>query len=109
MGAVGAVLGGSLLGLGLSGLGSKEAPSYSFASDVHSTMTPSKPATPEMPPLAAETSPVDAAKDNALMEAERDRERQQATLRRRLAREVFTSGLGAGGVANTSRKSLLGG
>lgn len=105
MGAVGAVLGGSLLGLGLSGLG--KSPSYSLASDVHSTMVPSKPEAPEAPAQA--TPGAETAKDNALMEAERNKERQQAALRKQQAQEVFTSGLGASGMAATSMKSLLGG
>ncbi len=107
MGMAGAVLGGSLLGLGLSGLGKQ--PSFNLASDVHSTMTPNKPEVPEAPTTDAAGGDDGTARDNALMEAERNRERQQAALRKRQAQEVFTSGLGAAGVADTSKKTLLGG
>ena len=108
MGVAGAVIGGALLGMGAASMSQKKA-NYSYASDVHSTMTPSKPTTPE-PPSSIETNPDEtSAGSNALMEAEREKERQQAALRKQNAREVFTSGLGAAGMADTAKKSLLGG
>jgi hypothetical protein len=43
------------------------------------------------------------------MEEAREREKREAALRRRQAQEIFTSGLGAAGLAGTSKKTLLGG
>lgn len=105
MGVMGSTLGGALLGIGMAGMSKK--PSYSMASDVHSSMTPSKPETPEAP-TPVETGPGDSTQ-NAGMEAEREKEKQQAAWRQQQAQEVFTSGLGATGLAETSKKSLLGG
>ena len=106
MGATGAVLGGTLLGLGVAGMSKKQ--SYSMASEVHSTMVPSLPETPEAPASVAEKPEADG-QENALMEEAREKERQAALLRQQQAQEVFTSGLGASGMAETSRKTLLGG
>ena len=107
MGAAAAVIGGGLLGLGASAMMSKQ-PSYSMPSTVASAMTPGRPAVPETPTLA-DASSTGTATNNALMEAERERERQAALARRQQAQEVFTSGLGASGVAQTAKKTLLGG
>lgn len=106
MGATGAILGGTLLGLGMAGM--SKSSSYSTASEVHSTMVPSMPETPEAPVSVTETPEADG-QQNALMEAAREKERQAALLRQQQAQEVFTSGLGASGLADTSKKTLLGG
>ncbi len=104
MGVAGAILGGTLLGFGASTM-KKSSQSYSYASDVHSSMAAARPETPEAPAAAG----ADDGRSNALMEAEREKERQQAAMRQRQAREVFTGGLGAAGMAETAKKTLLGG
>ncbi len=109
---MGMVVGGALLGLGLASSMGKNTGTLQLATEVHSSMAPSKPTTPEapvsaMPVPAGDTSAAMTA--NALMEAERERERQKALLRSQQAPEVFTSGLGASGLAATAKKSLLGG
>ena len=106
MGTAGLVLGATALGVGAAALGKKK--NMSYASEVHSTMTPNKPETPEAPSTPTETT-TGASTDNSLMEAERERERQRAALRQQQAQEIFTSGLGASGLAETSKKTLLGG
>lgn len=106
MGVVGSVLGGSLLGVGMSASGSGKS-SFNYGTDVQTSMQSGKPAAPETP---TESNLNDSsAQANMLMEEERDKERQKAAWRREQAREVFTSGLGATGLAETNRKSLLGG
>ena len=103
MGVLGGVLGGSLLGIGMSSMNKTKLPSYSYPTDALSSAEAAKPVAPETP------SSVESENSNALMEAEREKERQQAALRQQQAREVHTSGLGAAGMADTSKKSLLGG
>lgn len=103
MGMAGAILGGAILGMGASSM--KQTRSYSYASDVHSSMAGTRPAVPEAP----ETAAADGGQSNALMEAEREKERRQAAMRQRQAQEVFTGGLGAAGMADTAKKTLLGG
>lgn len=106
MGAIGSVLGGALMGVGMSAGAAK--PSFSYGADVNAGMEPTKPAVPEAP--ATEVNPRDeTAQQNALMEAEREKERQKAAYRREQSKEVFTAGLGATGMAETARKTLLGG
>lgn len=108
MGAIGSVLGSALMGVGMSAMGSGKA-SVSLGTDVNSAMKQSLPSVPEAP-TATEVNPSDpSAQSNEQMEAEREKERQKAAWRREQARDVHTSGLGAGGLAETSRKSLLGG
>ncbi|MDR1745223.1 MAG: hypothetical protein LBS30_05670 [Planctomycetota bacterium] len=104
MGMTGAILGGTLLGLGASSMKQTSRP-YSYAGDVHSSMAAARPETPEPPA----TPGADNGQASALMEADREKERQQAAMRQRLAREVFTGGLGAAGIAGTAKKTLLGG
>lgn len=104
MGMLGGVLGGSLLGIGASSMSKPKLPDYSYPTDVQTSMEASKPDVPESP-----ASPENEGQGNALMEAEREKERQQAALRQQQAREVYTSGLGAAGMADTAKKSLLGG
>ncbi len=108
---MGAVVGGALLGLGLASGMNKGGGTLQLATDVHSGMAPSKPVTPEAPVSAMPVTAGDgtALTANALMEAEREKERQKAVLRMQQAQEVFTSGLGASGLAETAKKSLLGG
>ncbi len=108
---MGAVVGGALLGLGLMGSMGKNQGTIQLATDVHSSMVPSKPATPEAPVSAMAVTNRDdgTTAANALMEAEREKERQRAVLRAQTAPEVFTSGLGATGLAATAKKNLLGG
>lgn len=101
------VLGGALLGLGAAMMGSKKPPSSPLP-DVHASMTAQKPVVPEAPAAPAGAKDPSVT-DNALMEAERERERQEAARRRLQAQEIFTSGLGASGLAGTSKKTLLGG
>ena len=105
MGGLGTIVGGAILGLGAASM--SKTPSYGMSSQVHSSMTPSMPAAPEAPSTAADT-PEDPS-NNAQMEEEREKERQQAALRQPQAQEVFTSGLGAAGLADTAKKTLLGG
>lgn len=100
MGAVVSVLGSAALGVGMSAMSNKQ--SYSYAADVSSEMTASQPETP-----TAEAT--GNATDNALMEAERAKEKQRAAWRREQAKEIHTSGLGVEGLAQTNRKTLLGG
>lgn len=106
MGTAGAIIGGTLLGLGAAGM--SKQPSYGGAMQVHSTMTPSLPQTPE-PPAASVNASDTMDRQNSLMEAERERERQQAALRKQRAQEIYTTGLGAAGTAETAKKTLLGG
>ena len=106
MGAVGAIIGGTVLGLGAAAMSKK--PSFSMPTTVQSAMAPSMPETPQTPTQSAVQSETGTT-ENALMEAERERARQQALLRQQQAQEVFTSGLGASGMAETSKKTLLGG
>ena len=69
---------------------------------------------PSATAVAAQT-PIDVKKtesgvtNNAMMEAERDKEKQAALLRQQRNDVINTSGLGAAGVASTQKKSLLGG
>ena len=101
--AAGLLLGGGLLSIGASSMASKK---QSYAASFGSTAVAAAPEAPTAPnPTATDGS----ATENALMEAEREKERQAALLRRQQAPEVFTSGLGAGGLAQTARKTLLGG
>ncbi|MCC8189446.1 MAG: hypothetical protein LIP77_02250 [Planctomycetes bacterium] len=105
MGTAGVLLGGTLLGVGTAAMSKK---SFSLPSEVISTMAPSLPETPAAP-AAVESASGASTTENALMEAERERERQLALWRRQQSQEVFTSGLGASGTADTAKKSLLGG
>ena len=107
MGAMGAVIGGSLLGLGAASLMSKKS-GHSTAAETHSNMAAVRPSVPE-PPVPAETGDDASTTQNALMEEAREKEKQAALLRQQQAREIFTSGLGAGGLAQTAKKTLLGG
>ena len=102
MGAAAPILGGALLGIGVSAMSKK--PALGMPTQVHSTMAVQQPQTPEAPVSTDGTD-----NGNQLMEAERERERQQAAWRKRQAQEVFTSGLGAAGLADTAKKTLLGG
>lgn len=104
MGMAGAILGGTLLGFGASSM-KKTSQSYSYAGDVHASMAAARPETPEAPAAPG----AENGQSNALMEAEREKERQRAAMRRRQAEEVFTGGLGAAGIADTAKKTLLGG
>ena len=106
MGAMGTILGGAVLGLGAAAMSKK--PAFSMPGEVHSSMAPTIPETPAAP-AAQPSSPEASATENVLMEAERERERQKALWRQQQAQEVFTSGLGAAGMADTAKKSLLGG
>lgn len=99
---------GGALGVGAASLMSKK-PSYSYAFDAHSNMAVEKPATPESPEPVETKDGGAGTTGNAGMEAEREKERQQALLRRNQAQDIFTSGLGAGGLAQTAKKTLLGG
>ncbi|MCD7897696.1 MAG: hypothetical protein LUG50_13650 [Planctomycetaceae bacterium] len=99
-------LGSLTMGLLLGSAANKKAPTLNLPTQVHTEMATEKPVVPE--------APVDTAKadsgvttDNELMEMERERQRQ--ALREKAAQEVFTSGLGAAGLAETSKKTLLGG
>lgn len=106
MGMAAAILGGGLLGLGAAALTARKT-EYAMPTEVHSSMAaglPQAPTTPEPQPTG-NTS----VTDNERMEAERERELQQALFRRQQAQEVFTSGLGAPGEAATLKKTLLGG
>lgn len=108
MGTAGYLIGGAVLGIGAASM--NKMPSYGMPTEVASNMAPSMPEAPMAPnPAAAATGSDSGATENALMEAERARARQQALLRRQQSREVFTSGLGAAGLAETAKKSLLGG
>lgn len=106
MGSAGAIIGGTLLGVGAAAMTKK--PSFSMPTTVHSNMAPAAPETPTTPPTSTTASDTGVT-ENALMEAERERERQQALLRQQQAQEIFTSGLGADGTATTAKKNLLGG
>ncbi len=100
------IVGGVMLGLGATMMGSQPSASAAAArTEAHNAMAAAKPAVPEVPEKPDDPS----ATGNAAMEAAREREKQQAALRRLRAQEIFTSGLGAAGLADTSRKSLLGG
>ncbi len=101
------VLGGALLGLGAAMMQRKQ-PEIPSAAGVHDAMAAARPDVPEAPAAPADAADPSAT-DNPLMEAERERERREAALRRLRAQEVFTSGLGAAGLAGTAKKTLLGG
>lgn len=104
MGTMGTLVGGALLGIGAGAM--TKTPSYKTATEVHSSMTASVPDVPETPTAVDGAS---GGTNNALMEEAREKELLQAALRRQQAQEVFTSGLGASGMASTDKKSLLGG
>jgi len=95
---------GSLLGLGSSGMSSKNRDAVPAGG---TAMAVPRPAAPVVPESALTTDGGRTA--NPQMEAERERERQTAALRKQQAPEIFTSGLGASGLADTAKKSLLGG
>ncbi|MCC8180610.1 MAG: hypothetical protein LIP23_06855 [Planctomycetes bacterium] len=99
----GSIIGGALLGLGASSLMKKQG----AAKLGSQTATPAAAPAPETPQIAPEPGTTDSG--NELMEAERERERQAALIRKAQAQETFTSGLGAAGQAATVKKSLLGG
>lgn len=101
------VLGGLMLGLGAA-MTAQKKPAASAAADAHASMAAQKPAVPEAP-AAPEKPSEDGTTDNALMEQAREREQQAAARRRLQAQEIFTSGLGAAGLAGTTKKTLLGG
>lgn len=101
MGAIGSVLGGTLFGVGMSAMNSSK-PSYTYGTDAHANMAT------EVPEVPTATDS-DYKETNTLMEAGREKEKQKAAWRREQAKEVFTSGLGASGLAETNHKSLLGG
>ncbi len=101
------VLGGVMLGLGASMVGQKQQQNNTDAAvNAHAEMAAAKPAVPETP-IPPEGNP--SATDNAAMEDARERERLAAARRRLQAQEIFTSGLGADGLAGTTKKTLLGG
>ncbi len=100
------ILGGVMLGLGASMMGQKQQSAAAAAA--HAAMAAAKPAVPETP-AAPEGTGDPSVTDNAAMEAARERERLDAARRRLAAQEIFTSGLGAGGLAGTVKKALLGG
>ncbi len=102
------VLGSVMLGLGASMMGRKQQSAAAEAAGAHAAMAAAKPAVPEAP-AAPEGTGDPSVTDNAAMEAARERERLDAARRRLAAQEIFTSGLGAGGLAGTSKKTLLGG
>lgn len=100
MGAMGGILGSAILGAGMASMSAK--PSLSYGTDVSSEMEAEKPEAP------IATDP-DSDEKNALMEEEREKERKKAAWRKEQGKEVFTSGLGASGLAETNHKTLLGG
>ncbi len=102
------VIGGVMMGLGAAMMGRGNASAASSAASAHASMAAAKPEVPAAPD-APENPGASGVTDNAAMEAARERELQAAALRRAQAREIFTSGLGAGGMAGTSKKTLLGG
>ena len=100
------IVGGLMMGLGASMLGSKKA--STSMTEAHTAMAVEKPAVPDAP-TGVDAAEGTSATNNALMEEAREKEKQQAALRRLQAQEIFTSGLGATGLADTAKKSLLGG
>ncbi len=103
MGAMGMVGVSSILNLGMGGMVKNSSSSSSYGNSGMVTPRPSTPVVPET--VAAD----DGRTANPQMETERDKERQAALLRSRQGQEIFTSGLGAAGLAGTSKKTLLGG
>ncbi len=104
------IVGGVMLGLGASMMtpgrdASAAAAAARAEAEAHDRMAETRPAVPEVPEKPDDPSTT----GNAAMEAAREREKQQAALRRLRAREIFTSGLGAAGLADTRHASLLGG
>ncbi len=103
MGSTGTLLGNAVLGI----RGDAPAtPAQYFAfvdrsADSRSDAAAGAVRPPELPRL-------DENGTNAGMEAERERERRRAAVRRHQGRETFTSGLGASGLAYTSTKTLSG-
>ena len=108
MGSLAAPLLGGLLGVGAAALLGRKQKSGSESNYQSISYQPSQTA-------IAATTPIDVAKteegttNNALMEEEREKERQAALLRQQRNQTILTSGLGAAGVANTQKKTLLGG
>lgn len=100
----GAGAAGTLVGLSIGG--AKSSSSSVMPTNAQNNMAQTLPKAPALPTTAGADA---SATQNAQMEAERERERQAALLRKQQAPEVFTSGLGAAGLAETSKKSLLGG
>ncbi len=106
MGAMGVLTAQSLLGIGATVAMSKKA--AAGASGGNRAAVAARPAVPAAP--TAVVGDVDGSRtQNPQMENERDKERQAALLRAQQAPEIFTSGLGAAGLAETGKKSLLGG
>lgn len=99
-GIAGMLLGGALMGAGAAGM---SKPKINLDTSTLQSALPTVPEAPKPPEPDANGS------KNSGMEAEREKERQAALLRQRNAPEIFTSGLGAAGLAATAKKVLLGG
>lgn len=93
MGAIGTILAGGLLGAGSAARQAASSPA-----------SPVSTALPEPPPPAYGQADAEAA-----MAAAREKEAAAARLRRQQSQTIFTSGLGAAGLAATDKKQLLGG
>lgn len=108
MGVAGAVIGGAMLGLGASALLGNKNQQQTANSYTPIQYTPSQVAQSAQTPIdVAQTE--NGTTNNDLMEAEREKEKQAAALRQQQNSNILTSGLGASGVANTSKQGLLGG
>ncbi len=101
--------GGGLLGMSMAKSAAKKQMSSLTSQSGGGVTEVTRPETPEAPISSDTDSSATGSTDNALMEEEREKERQAALLRQQQAREVFTSGLGASGLASTGKKTLLGG
>jgi hypothetical protein len=103
MGATGTLLGNAVLGL------RDNAPQppvqrFTFADRTAGYVSATAAGTIRPPSVPS----LDDNGTNPLMESERRKERQEAARRRQQGRELFTSGLGASGLAETAKKTLLG-
>ncbi len=109
MAVAGYLLGGALLGIGLSALTNSR--NSSSASNYQASVAQYQPSA--VAQQAAE--PIDVAAtetgitNNNLMEEERQKELAAAALRQQQNSSILTSGLGVTGTTSTQKKGLLGG
>ncbi|MCC8108770.1 MAG: hypothetical protein LIQ30_06930 [Planctomycetes bacterium] len=105
MGVATALIGGAMLGLGISSLGNRNrAPSYSPSQINYQSPAATLPTLPEAP---VEPTDDGAKKSDAILAAEEE-ERKRRAAEAAANRTNHTSGLGIIASANVDRKTLLG-